>query len=229
VSEEVAVKICGITSESDALLCVGLGAKALGFLLAPSPRQVPISLVRNIVHRVPREVMTVGVFRNEAPQRVVQLAHEAGLSAVQLHGLETAADTRYVAERVPCTIKAFSAGESAITRFEEFGADYIMIDGPSPGSGQVFDWRLAEGVIDRHRLFLSGGLHAGNVGDAIARLAPFAVDVATGVESEPGVKDPNKVRAFMVAVEEACLARDTQRQDEAPPEAAGVPYDWMGE
>jgi phosphoribosylanthranilate isomerase len=229
VSDDIVVKICGITTEADALLCVGLGAPALGFVLAPSPRQIPISTVRDIVRRIPREVLTVGVFRNEAPQRVVQLTHEGGLGAVQLHGYETAEDTRWVAERVPCTIKAFSAGEPRITRFAQFGADYILVDAPSPGSGQVFDWRLAEGVVDRNRLIVSGGLHAGNVGDAIAHLRPWGVDVSTGVESEPGRKDPNKVRQFIQAVARASDSIEVQRREHEPPRVGGTPYDWMGE
>ncbi len=229
MSLDVGVKVCGITSEADALLCVGLGVRALGFIFAPSPRQVPVATVRDIVRRLPREVLTVGVFRNEAPARVVRQAHEAGLAAVQLHGMEPAADTRWVAERVGCTIKAFAAGESAIARFAEFGADFILVDGPSPGSGQVFDWRLAEGVVDAERLILSGGLDPDNVGEAISHLRPLMVDVASGVEAEPGVKDPAKVRRFMAAVHEACRELEDRRHRSEPPSTRSAPYDWRAE
>jgi phosphoribosylanthranilate isomerase len=197
------VKICGVTSEADALLAVGLGADAIGFVFAPSPRQVAPQAVRRIIDRVPPEILTVGVFRNEAPKRVVEITNSIGLRGAQLHGHETADDTRWVSERVAVTIKAFPAGHRDIERLDSYGADLIMVDSQSPGSGEVFDWRLAEGVSNPARLVVSGGLHAGNVADAIAHLRPFGVDVSSGVESSPGVKDPRKVRAFVVAARQA--------------------------
>jgi len=228
VSDGIFVKICGITNEADALLCVGLGADALGFVFAPSPRQVTVRAVHDIVHRVPREVLTVGVFRDEARQRVVDLASDAGVGAVQLHGHETAEDCRWIRQHTACTIRAFSAGDRTIARFEEFGADYILIDGTSPGSGEVFDWRLAEGVVDHGRMIVSGGLHAGNVAQAIASLQPWGVDVSSGVESEPGRKDPQKVREFIHAARAAADLRQRRREDDEPPASASEPYDWMG-
>jgi phosphoribosylanthranilate isomerase len=227
MSEPVLVKICGITTEADALLAIGLGADALGFIFAPSPRQVNVGTVSDIVKRLPLGVLTVGVFRDESPQRVTEIANQIGLGAVQLHGRETAEGSRWVRERVPLSIKVFSAGDRTIARFEEFGADYLMIDGPNPGSGNVFDWRLAEGVVDPSRLIISGGLSASNVGDAIAHLHPYGVDVASGVEAEPGRKDPNKLRAFVVAARDASTrlaAGHAPSPDEADPDA---PYDWM--
>ena len=116
------VKICGITSEADALLTVSLGASAVGFIFAPSPRQVSVHLAGDIAKRLPEHVLTVGVFRNEAPQRVVEAVHAAGLGAAQLHGQETAQETQWVRARVPIVIKAFRAGERAIGRFSDFGA-----------------------------------------------------------------------------------------------------------
>jgi phosphoribosylanthranilate isomerase len=237
VSPPFIVKICGITTEPDALLAVGFGVDAVGFILAPSPRQVTATTAADIAKRLPHDVLTVGVFRDEAPQRVVEIANHAGFGAVQLHGHETAADCRWVRERVSCTIKAFSAGERAIGRFEEFGADYLMIDGQSPGSGAVFDWRLAEGVVDPGRLIVSGGLHPGNVADAIAHLRPFGVDVATGVESSPGRKDPRKLADFVhnarAAAAVAGLRPAPSTSTDAPDEIEGGgpddpdgPYDW---
>jgi phosphoribosylanthranilate isomerase len=229
----VFIKICGITSEADALLSVAFGADALGFIFAPSPRQMTPSTVGDIVKRLPREVLTVGVFRDESRQRTVEVANAIGLGAVQLHGHETPEDARWIRERVPCTIKAFAAGEPAVARFSEFGSDYLLIDGSSPGSGAVFDWRLAEGVADPTRMFISGGLTAVNVGDAITYLRPFGVDVATGVESAPGVKDPQKLRDFVAAARRAsetiALERDIEPEDLDEPEEGGrdAPYDWM--
>jgi phosphoribosylanthranilate isomerase len=254
MSTDLLVKICGITSEADALLAVGLGADALGFIFAPSPRQVSPTVVADIVKRLPHGVLTVGVFRDEAPARVVEIANHIGLGAVQLHGHETAEQSRWVRERVACTIKAFTAGDRAIGWFAEFGADFLLIDGPSPGSGEVFDWRLGEGVADPNHLIVSGGLHPDNVAQAVAHLHPFGVDVASGVESAPGRKDPNKLRAFVVNARRAAaelatehrgrpdtygaggtggaggrgeIGGDSEGQIGDDSQASGDPYDWM--
>jgi phosphoribosylanthranilate isomerase len=228
----VLVKICGLTSEADALLAVGLGADAIGFVFAPSPRQVAPQAVRRIIERVPPEILTVGVFRNEARTRVVDIVNTIGLRAAQLHGDETAEDTRWVAERIPVTIKAFPAGHRNIARIDEYGVETVLVDAESPGSGEVFDWRLAEGVADPARLIVSGGLHAGNVGDAIAHLHPFGVDVSSGVESEPGRKDPRKVRAFVMAARSAAGEKiDDDAEAGAGEDGAelGAPFDWQEE
>jgi phosphoribosylanthranilate isomerase len=191
------VKICGITSEADALLAVGMGASAVGFIFAPSPRQMAPTAVADIVKRLPYETLTVGVFRDEAPQRVVDIANQIGLGAVQLHGMESVRDTQWIRSRTPLTIKAFPAGHRNIERFPEYGAQVMLIDGTNPGSGELFDWRLAEGVVDPTRLIVSGGLRPENVGAAIAHLHPWGVDVSTGVEASPGVKDPGKLLEFI--------------------------------
>ncbi len=227
---EVFVKICGVTSEADALLVVGLGANAVGFILAPSPRQVSPTVVGDIVKRLPHEVLTVGVFRDESPARVVDIANRTGLGAVQLHGHESAEACRWIRQRVARSIKAFPAGHPAIGRFGEFGADYLLVDGPNPGSGEVFDWRLAEGVADVSRLIVSGGLDPDNVAQAVAHLHPYGVDVASGVESEPGRKDPHKVRDFVAAAREAARALGSRTAGEGPGDGApgsDRPYDWM--
>jgi phosphoribosylanthranilate isomerase len=200
------VKICGITTEADALLAVGMGASAVGFIFAPSPRQMAPGAVADIVKRLPHETLTVGVFRDESPQRVLDIANHIGLSAVQLHGVESAGDTRWIAERVGFTIKAFPAGHTNIARFTDYGAQRLLIDGASPGSGELFDWRLAEGVVDPRRLIVSGGLRPENVGAAIAHLNPWGVDVASGVEASPGVKDPGKLSEFIRAARSAARA-----------------------
>ena len=237
------VKICGITSEADAMLALGLGANALGFIFAPSPRQVSVRAVQQIVDRLPRgEAMTVGVFRDEAPAKVVEVVNTLGLRAAQLHGHETAEQVRWVAERVPFTIRALPAGHPEVGRATSNGASAVLVDAASPGSGEVFDWRLAEGVVDPRRLIVSGGLHAGNVADAIAHLRPFGVDVASGVEAEPGRKDPQKLRAFVVAArraaQDAGLAEEGDSSDgngedvspgAAAEEAVAAPFDWQEE
>jgi phosphoribosylanthranilate isomerase len=234
----VIVKVCGITTEADALLAVALGADAIGFIFAPSPRQVSAQATRRIIERVPPEIITVGVFRNEAPARVVEIVNSIGLRAAQLHGDETTEQSRWVSERVPLTIKAFPAGHPGIGRIDDYGVGLVLVDAESPGSGEVFDWRLAEGVVDPQRLIVSGGLKAENVADAIGHLRPYGVDVSSGVESAPGQKDPVKLRAFVAAARAA--AGEDLPGDGAPDddEAGGLdpsgavgerPFDWREE
>lgn len=210
------VKICGTTSEADALLAVAMGADAVGFIFAPSPRQVSPGLVSDIVKRLPPEVMTVGVFRDEAPARVVEIVNGVGLRAAQLHGHETADQARWVRQRVPFLIQVFPAGAPAVARASDYAADVVMLDAPQPGSGQIFDWELAE-VPDGQRLMLAGGLHALNVAEAISRVHPWGVDVVTGVERSPGMKDPVRVRAFVAA------AKATEGPEYEP--TAAAPFD----
>lgn len=198
------VKICGTTNESDALFAVAMGADAIGFVFAPSPRQVQPTVVRDIVRRVPAEILTVGVFRDEAPQRVVELTNTCGLSAVQLHGHEAPAEAAWIRERVPFLIKAFGAGDRMLERVDEFEkADAILIDSGSPGSGQVFDWSIVEMLPLNRRIILAGGLSPDNVEEAIARTRPWGVDVASGVESSPGHKDARKLYRFVTYAKEA--------------------------
>lgn len=223
---ELLIKICGITSESDALLAVSFGADAIGFIFAPSARQVVAQTAADITKRLPPEIMTIGIFRDEAPQRVVQTVQHAGLTGAQLHGHESAQETAWIRARLPLVIKAFPAGDRTIARFSEFGADYLLVDGENPGSGQVFDWRLAEGVVDPGRLIVCGGLRPDNVADAIAHLQPAGVDVDSGVEAAPGRKDPLKVRDFIVnarAAHEQVAARHVVVNGEGGP---AEPFDW---
>src|SRR3954467_13660951 len=136
------VKICGTTTEEDALLAVAMGADAVGFIFAPSPRQVSPAHVRDIVRRLPPEVLTVGVFRNELPERVVEVVNASGLRGAQLHGRETPDQAHFVKERVAGGFPAFAARATTHRPSLEYGADAILLDSPSPGSGEVFDWRL---------------------------------------------------------------------------------------
>jgi phosphoribosylanthranilate isomerase len=215
----VFVKICGITTEEDGLLAVAMGADAVGFVFAPSPRQIAVDHARDIARRLPPEVLTVGVFRDDAPQRVVDLCHRAGLRVAQLHGRETAEDTAWVRARVGSVIKAFPAGSAALEHVADYRADAVMVDSHAPGSGEVFDWSLAEGAPLGKRFILAGGLTPANVAEAIERVRPWGVDVSTGVESSPGHKDPIKVRDFI---------RNARRAAPAPYEGDfdNPPYDW---
>ncbi len=156
------IKICGTTSEDDALLAVAMGANAVGFMFAPSPRQISPQRVADIVKRLPREeILTVGVFRDHAPRRVVEVIYSAGLQAAQLHGRETPDETQWVRQRVPMVIKAFPAGDPRVARAAEYGADAVLLDAANPGSGKVFDWALAGDLPEGQRLVIAGGLDAG--------------------------------------------------------------------
>ncbi len=216
------VKICGITDVDDGLLAVALGADALGFVLAPSPRQIAPARIRDITARIPPEALTVGVFRNEAKERVVDIVHATGLRAAQLHGSESPSDTKWIAERVPTVIKAVVAGTADARHADEFGVTTVLVDAPRPGSGELFDWTLAEAMPIGLRVILAGGLDASNVADAIEAVRPWGVDVSTGVEREPGRKDPTAMRMFIQnakAAGDAIDAARPQRGDEGM-------YDW---
>lgn len=222
---DVFIKICGITNVEDALLATALGADAVGFVMSSSRRQVSERVVRDIVSQLPADVMTVGVFRDMGKARVVETVNTIGLRAAQLHGSESPATTRWVAERVPVTIRALAAGSPDLERFDEFGADLLLLDGPAPGSGEVFDWSMADPRLVSEPMLLAGGLNPGNVADAIRRVGPYGIDVATGVEADSGRKDPRLLRAFM-----------TNARAATPPQSAEYvgdtnqrPFDWQEE
>jgi phosphoribosylanthranilate isomerase len=220
------VKICGITTVEDALLAVAMGADALGFVFAAgSTRQVTVDQVEDIVKRVPSDIITLGVFRNESPERVVDMVLRAGLTGAQLHGRETPEQCREVAAKLKLVVQAFPAGDRALDRTPLYPVEIVLLDNPAPGSGEVFDWTMADGLPDGKRLLLAGGLNPTNVADAIRAVQPWGVDVSTGVESGRGVKDPAKVRAF---IRNARTAFDALPKKERVPMGDG-PYDWQEE
>ena len=215
------VKICGITNEDDALLAVALGADAIGFVFAPSVRQVAVQKVYDITRRIPPEILTVGVFRDEHPKRVIEIVQSSGLKAAQLHGHETPTDVLAVSQHVRTVIKAVSAGTIDATRANEFETKMVLVDAPEPGSGAVFDWKMAAELPEGLQLILAGGLTPENVANGITIVRPWGVDVSSGVEVSPGRKDPILMKRF---IENAKAA--------APAEYDGgsfVPYDWRDE
>ena len=199
------VKICGITNEQDALLAVALGADALGFVFAPSPRQISPALAREIVKRLPPETVTVGVFRNETPSRIIEIVNEARLQGAQLHGHETPAMTAEVATDVRFVIKAVVAGSQDAAHASNFASDAILVDGLHPGSGAAYDWELLQDIPTDIRLMLSGGLTPENVAAGIEQVRPWGVDVSSGVEKAPGLKDAVKMRHFITNARDAVL------------------------
>ncbi|MFZ4516511.1 MAG: phosphoribosylanthranilate isomerase [Acidimicrobiia bacterium] len=221
------VKICGITTEDDALLAIALGADAIGFVFAPgSPRQVAPATARDIIRRLPKEAVTVGVFRDERPERVVEIVSKCGLKGAQLHGREPASEVRWIRKRIPFVIQAFAAGDPAIASAANGPVDVVLVDSPNPGSGTTFDWSLAEapgGV----RLLLAGGLTPDNVAEAIERVRPWGVDVSSGVEMTPGRKDPRKLRRFIEMAK--AIGDELIVEERIEPTPADAPYDWEAE
>jgi phosphoribosylanthranilate isomerase len=196
------IKICGITSQEDAALAVEARADALGFVFADSPRRVEPAAAELIVSGLPPLVSTVGVFVDDRPEEIAAIARSIGLHAVQLHGEESPEECESLLLKV---IKRFNILENDTSdvlraRIERYRVSAYLLD-PGAGSGRTFDWSLARGLPGP--LIVSGGLTPENVGEAIRTLSPYAVDVSSGVEREPGRKDPHRVRAFIQAVREA--------------------------
>ncbi len=196
------VKICGITRGEDAELATTLGASAVGFVFWPrSPRFVEPSRARDIVRALPPFVTPVGVFVDQPAGHVKDVAAVVGLGAVQLHGNEDVGFCRALGRRV---IKASSVEQAtALAGYWPFEVTLLLdaVDAERRGgTGQTVDWSGAAALAARRRVILAGGLHPENVGDAIRQVRPFAVDVSSGVESAPGVKDESRLRAFFAAV-----------------------------
>ena len=198
------VKICGITRLEDALLAVELGASSLGFVFWPdSPRYIPPSRAAEIVSALPPRVASIGVFVDQTRNFVWNAAEQVELTALQLHGSETVA---FAAALPRPVIKAVPVGEdfSLDAAMEIPRSITVLLDAHDPvrrgGTGVTIDWSVAAAVAWRRPIFLSGGLNPGNIQEAIARVNPHAVDVSSGVESAPGIKDPVKLRALFDAI-----------------------------
>jgi phosphoribosylanthranilate isomerase len=204
------IKFCGITTLADAHSAVDAGAWAIGLIFWPrSPRRCDAAVATEIAAELKRKAEIVGVFVNPTLDHLVRTADAVGLTAVQLHGEEGPAFCSEARRRTGCkVIKAARVHSLAdIQALMPFHTDYHLLDSHVPGkrggTGETFEWELARAHRGEALLILSGGLTAGNVGDAIAAVHPFAVDVASGVEASPGRKDPDKLRAFAAAVRDS--------------------------
>ena len=204
------VKICGITRVEDARLAVELGAAALGFnFYPPSPRYIAPGDAAKIIRELPPLVTSVGIFAEETDAaHVAGVAREAGVTTLQLHGPRFPPDDAGKEFHGLRLVRAVAVREDF--KPEELAAlkaDAFLMDAYDPkllgGTGKSFDWNLAREAKRFGTIILAGGLTPENVGEAIRKVRPFAVDVASGVESEPGVKDPVKLAAFCRAVHEA--------------------------
>lgn len=195
----VRVKICGITNAADAHRAVEYGADALGFVFhADSPRRVSVAMTRRIVESLPPFVTAVGVFVNETIDRVREIRQQAGLDLVQLHGDES---PETVSALGPSVIKAIRIqGMESFARLAAYAPRAFLLDAHSDaaygGTGLKFDWDLAQWVEDVP-VILAGGLTPENVAEAVGAVRPYGVDVSSGVEAEPGIKDPARLKAFI--------------------------------
>ncbi|HKQ08423.1 MAG TPA: phosphoribosylanthranilate isomerase [Blastocatellia bacterium] len=206
----VRVKICGVRTLEEAEAAIGAGADALGFNFWPrSPRYVAPADAREIARQLAPLTSLVGVFVNEERQRVIEIASQVGLQAVQLHGDEPAAYCEgFGSLRV---IKALRVGDDFDCReIEKYTVSMILLDtsvrGSYGGTGHRFDWRIATEAKRYAPLILAGGLRVDNVAEAIAAVRPAAIDVCSGIEAEPGRKDLRKLREFMAEVARANAA-----------------------
>jgi phosphoribosylanthranilate isomerase len=206
------VKICGITRPQDAELAAGLGASALGFVFWPeSPRHVSVETAAVIAANVPAGVLKVGVFVDQPADEVSRIMDEAALDIAQLHGHESAEYCRGLGSRLrrgtagPPIIKAVSVAENAVVHAADFDPDVLLlVDAHDAtrfgGTGKTANWDSAREVAALRRTILAGGLNAANIKLALRSVRPYGVDVSSGVEAAPGVKDPNRMRAFFEAL-----------------------------
>ncbi len=199
------VKICGITNLEDALISVRFGADALGFnFYEKSPRYIVPEMAREIIDRLPQEILKVGVFVNESIKTITETCEIAGLDAIQLHGEEP---PRFVSDLLKLTdrelIKAFRVFDGFRPEDTlDYDVDGVLLDGFSKsergGTGKIFDWNIARMVSTLTRqLYLAGGLSSKNVRSAISKVRPYAVDACSSIESAPGKKNPENLRRFI--------------------------------
>ncbi|HSU88771.1 MAG TPA: phosphoribosylanthranilate isomerase [Terriglobia bacterium] len=201
------VKICGITEFEDARDAALLGADAIGLNFYPSsPRYIEPARAAKIVEKLPPFVTIVGIFVNHPdPQNLEDFALSLGLHAVQLHGNETP-DYCSMIQRVK-VIKTFRVDRNfRVDTLRSYGSGTFLLDACTPGAGQTFNWELAFGANAFGSIIIAGGLNPENVAEVVGALHPFAVDVASGVESKPGKKDYEKMRRFIEAVQRADVA-----------------------
>ncbi len=202
------VKICGLTDPFSIETSIYGGADFIGFVFAPtSPRHVDLEVAAYLTGYIPPHVKTVGLFVDAPPDVIAQALAGVRLDMIQLHGAETPDDVRtlkrHFQKPVIKSLSVVGAQDVARTKDFETVADWILLDSGTGGTGTPFDWSLLDGFKPAIPWMLAGGLNAENVQDAIHRFSPTAVDVSSGVESTRGVKDPQKIKAFLNSVKNA--------------------------
>jgi phosphoribosylanthranilate isomerase len=192
----VKLKICGITSEKDAIMVSKLGADAIGFVFAESKRKITPEKAKEIIEKLPPFITTVGIFMNAEIDEVNKIAEYAALDAVQLHGNESPEYCNKMNRKVVkgILITKNDSKESILKKMENYSVAAYILD-PGTGSGETFDWDIAYGI--EKPIIIAGGLSPENVKDVIKKLHPYGVDVSSGVEKEYGKKDREKVQKFI--------------------------------
>ena len=199
------IKICGITNIVDALAAVELGVDMLGFVFyGRSKRCVEVKTVRSIINELPGSILKVGVFVDEERDKVLDIAADASLNILQFHGDETPEYCAFFKDDYK-VMKAFRIKDGmSLRNVNDYMADYYLFDtyqkSSAGGTGKSFDWKLLKDFEVLKPFILSGGLTPDNVGRAISELAPYGVDVSSGVESSPGKKDIELIKKFVANV-----------------------------
>lgn len=210
------VKVCGLTRREDALLAAELGANALGFLLAPSPRRVSLGTVEALVRDLPPRALRVGVVVDPTPEEREEIRASGLFDILQFHGREAPEDLSVPGLRA---WKALAVrGPADLDRLEAYGnADTFVLDGGAPGRGGTgipFDWSLLRGRSSPRPFLLAGGLGPENLRVALERVRPWGVDLNSGVESAPGIKDGEKLRRAFAAVRDFDARQDEMRREQ---------------
>jgi len=204
------IKICGITNLEDALFCARLGADALGFIFASSPRKISLSKAQEIIKGLPPFISSVGVFVNEKPAKIKETAQRCSLDYIQLHGEETADFCQSLfPQKIIKSIRIKDRGSlnllESFSRVKAFLLD-TYVQGKAGGTGRTFNWHLAkEAKKAGLPIILSGGLSPENVREAIKLVQPVAVDASSSLESSPGKKDKAKVEFFIRTIKKESL------------------------
>jgi len=198
------VKICGITNTKDARVAAEAGADAVGLIFAESPRRVGVEEARAVSIALPDNIIRVGVFVDKEPEEVLRISREAGLDLVQLHGdepPEAVTALRQAGVKVMKALRVLNA--ASIEALEEYEPDLFLLDAYSKqargGTGERFDWGVAKSLGGRDNIVVSGGLGPGNVREAIEFFEPYGVDASSSLEDEPGRKNGELVRRFVLA------------------------------
>ena len=196
------VKVCGMTRPEDAQVAAEAGATAIGLIFHPlSPRAVNVHQARRVADSVPEGVLRVGVFVNQSAERMAAVADEVGLDVLQLHGDESPETAAALAGRR--VWKAFRVEPSThFASLAEYGCEAFVLDAPTAmfgGSGVTFPWTRAREAQRFGKIILAGGLESANVAEAIQQVRPWGVDASSRLERSPGIKDPEKVRAYLAA------------------------------
>ena len=197
------IKICGITNIEDALFAAEAGADALGFVFyEKSPRYVSSETVKKIVSMLPPFVTTVGLFVNAGVESIETTVRLSGINVIQLHGDETPEECGFAPHPVIKAVRVKDAG--SLAGVEKYPVSALLLDAWNDqqygGTGESFNWQLARNLTGQLPIILAGGLTPDNVAEAIRVVAPYAVDVSSGVEASPGIKDVSRINAFVLAV-----------------------------